>query len=77
MIGMPRILRIQYAGARYHVINRGNYRANVFSSEGAVGALWDAGVPVTWIAEKLRMENQRQCAVSFPDNAMPKHHDEK
>jgi REP element-mobilizing transposase RayT len=38
MVAMPRILRIQYAGARYHVINRGNYRANVFSSEGAVGA---------------------------------------
>jgi hypothetical protein len=57
MILMPRILRIQYAGARYHVLNRGNYRANVFSSEGAVGALWDASVPVTWIAEKLRMEN--------------------
>jgi hypothetical protein len=55
MIAMPRILRIQYAGARYHVINRGNYRANIFSSKGAVGALRDAGVPVTWIAEKLRI----------------------
>jgi hypothetical protein len=55
MVAMPRILRIQYAGARYYVINRGNYRANVFSSEGAIGALRDAGVPVTWIAEKLRM----------------------
>jgi REP element-mobilizing transposase RayT len=52
---MPRILRIQYAGARYHVINRGNYRANVFSSKGAIGALRDVDVPVIWIAEKLRM----------------------
>jgi hypothetical protein len=74
MIAMPRVLHIQYAGASYHVINRGNYRANVFSSEGAVGALWDVGVPVTWIAEKLRMGKpasvrsilSRQCNAKAP-----------
>lgn len=32
---MARKLRLQYAGALYHVINRGNYRSNVFASDGA------------------------------------------
>ncbi len=32
---MARRHRIEYAGACYHVINRGNYRAWVFADEGA------------------------------------------
>ena len=32
---MPRPLRVEYAGACYHVINRGNYRRNLFSEGGA------------------------------------------
>lgn len=32
---MARKLRIQYPGATYHVINRGNYRRGVFESTGA------------------------------------------
>ena len=32
---MARKLRLQYAGAIYHVINRGNYRADVFASDGS------------------------------------------
>ena len=28
---MPRQVRIEYEGARYHVINRGNYRKDLFS----------------------------------------------
>ena len=32
---MPRTLRIEREGALYHVINRGNYRADIFGSEGA------------------------------------------
>jgi REP element-mobilizing transposase RayT len=32
---MARKLRIQYAGARYHIINRGNYRKDLFESVGA------------------------------------------
>ena len=32
---MPRKLRLEYAGARYHVINRGNYRSDVFAGESA------------------------------------------
>lgn len=35
---MARRLRIQYPGAIYHVINRGNYRADVFGSVGAASA---------------------------------------
>ena len=32
---MARRIRIQFPGARYHIINRGNYRHDVFTSEGA------------------------------------------
>lgn len=36
-MGVPvaRKLRLEYPGAIYHVINRGNYRSWVFESEGA------------------------------------------
>ena len=36
---MPRKLRIEYPGAIYHVLNRGNYRAWVFDTPGARDAL--------------------------------------
>jgi len=39
---MARKLRIQYPGAVYHVINRGNYRRDVFESAGAARAFEDA-----------------------------------
>jgi REP element-mobilizing transposase RayT len=32
---MARKLRIEYPNARYHVINRGNYRSDIYASEGA------------------------------------------
>ena len=32
---MPSKVRIEYEGARYHVINRGNYRSDVFATPGA------------------------------------------
>jgi REP element-mobilizing transposase RayT len=35
---MARKLRLEYAGAVYHVISRGNYRADIFRTEGAKGA---------------------------------------
>jgi hypothetical protein len=35
---MARKLRIQFEGAIYHVINRGNYRQDVFGSVGAAMA---------------------------------------
>ena len=39
---MARKLRIQYEGALYHVINRGNYRRDVFESVGAAQAFEEA-----------------------------------
>lgn len=38
---MPRKLRIQFEGALYHVINRGNYRRDLFESAGAAQAFED------------------------------------
>jgi REP-associated tyrosine transposase len=35
---MPRKLRLEFPGARYHVINRGNYRSDIFGAEGARAA---------------------------------------
>lgn len=35
---MPRPWRVEFAGACYHVINRGNYRRNLFKGEGAAAA---------------------------------------
>jgi len=35
---MARTLRIDYAGGRYRVINRGNYRRNLFLEKGAAEA---------------------------------------
>jgi len=35
---MARPWRIEYAGACYHVINRGNYRRHLFEGKGAAEA---------------------------------------
>ena len=35
---MPRPWRVEFAGACYHVINRGNYRRNLFTGKGAAAA---------------------------------------
>jgi hypothetical protein len=35
---MPRRVRIQFPDARYHVINRGNFRQPVFATAGAAAA---------------------------------------
>lgn len=35
---MARSPRIQFSGANYHILNRGNYRADLFESEGAARA---------------------------------------
>ena len=49
---MARPLRIEYACARYHVINRGNYRKNLFEGKGAAEAfertLGEAAVKFAW-----------------------------
>jgi REP element-mobilizing transposase RayT len=49
---MARPLRIEYDGARYHVINRGNYRKNLFEGSGAAEAfertLGEAAISFGW-----------------------------
>lgn len=35
---MPRPLRIEFAGACYHIINRGNYRRYLLEGKGAAEA---------------------------------------
>ena len=52
MQGMARKLRVEYAGACYHVINRGNYRKNLFARSDAAesfqGCLGEAAVRFGW-----------------------------
>lgn len=49
---MPRKVRIEYAGAIYHLINRGNYRSFIFETEGArksfLGCLDEACRSMQW-----------------------------
>ena len=55
---MARRLRLQYPGARYHVINRGNLQHDVFATAGAkhafIVALGEAAVHFGWRAKCLR-----------------------
>jgi hypothetical protein len=37
---MPRKNRIEYGGAVYHVLNRGNYRQNIFAVAGSAELSW-------------------------------------
>ena len=50
--GVARRLRIQFPGAIYHIINRGNYRRDLFATVGAAQAferaLGDASVRFDW-----------------------------
>jgi hypothetical protein len=45
---MARKLRLEFPGACYHVINRGNYRADVFGTEGAAAA-FEACAKSNWV----------------------------
>ena len=49
---MPRPLRVEFEGACYHVINRGNYRRNLFKGKGAAEAfertLGEAATKYSW-----------------------------
>jgi putative transposase len=49
---MARKLRLEYAGACYHVINRGNYRRDLFAAKGAAEAfqrcLFEAAARFGW-----------------------------
>ena len=69
---MPRKLRVEYAGAIYHVINRGNYRTWVFESEGARKAfedcLWMTCRRCGWVLHAyVLMGNHYHLAVETPE----------
>ena len=69
---MPRKLRLEYPGAIYHVINRGNYRADVFRNEGAKAAfeacLFEACARCAWLLHGfVVMRNHFHLALETPD----------
>lgn len=68
---MARKLRLQYAGALYHVINRGNYRAAIFRTEGARQAflkcLEEACGKAGWVVHAyMLMSNHYHLALETP-----------
>lgn len=70
--GVARKLRIQYEGALYHVLNRGNYRRDVFETAGAaqafVTAVEEASVRYRWrIHAYVVMRNHYHLAVETPE----------
>ena len=70
--GMPRKLRLEYPGACYHVINRGNYRANIFKTEGARAAfescLFEACQKSRWVLHAfVVMSNHYHLALETPE----------
>ena len=62
---MARRWRIQFAGARYHVINRGNLQHDVFATGGAIGSFVRTLPAAT---ERFRWRSARLCgdAQSLP-----------
>ena len=61
---MSRPWRVEFAGACYHVINRGNYRRNLFLGKGAAEAfertLGEAGQRFGWrVHAYVVMSNQQ------------------
>jgi len=68
---MARKIRIEYPGAAYHVINRGNYRADIFATDGAreafIKALDEACERTGWIIHAwCLMSNHYHLALSTP-----------
>lgn len=69
---MARKLRIEFAGACYHVINRGNYRSDLFSERGAAASfqhcLFEACERFTWrLHAFVIMRNHFHLAVETPE----------
>lgn len=69
---MPRSLRFEYPGAIYHVLNRGNYRSQIFEDEGARHAfrkcLWEACESAGWILHAFCiMGNHFHLALQTPE----------
>lgn len=68
---MARKLRIQYAGAIYHVINRGNYRRDLFETVGAaqafLSAMFEATARYGWsLHGYVLMRNHYHMALETP-----------
>src|SRR3972149_1451895 len=68
---MARKVRLEFPGAIYHVINRGNYRAWVFKEEGArqafVACLFEACEKCGWVLHAfVIMGNHFHLAVETP-----------
>lgn len=69
---MPRKARLEYAGACYHVINRGNYRSDLFAGKGAAeafqGCLFEAAARFGWrVHAFVIMRNHFHLAVETPE----------
>lgn len=68
---MARKLRLEYEGACYHVLNRGNYRADIFSEEGAkhsfLQCLDAAATKSGWVVHAwCLMSNHYHLAIETP-----------
>ncbi len=68
---MARKLRIEFPGARYHIINRGNYRDHVFAEDGAKQAflkcLGEAAAKAGWVVHAyVLMSNHYHLALETP-----------
>jgi putative transposase len=69
---MARKLRLEFSGACYHVINRGNYRRSLFDSEGAAGSfeacLFEAAMKFRWrVHAFVIMRNHFHLALETPE----------
>ena len=69
---MERKLRLEFPGACYHVLNRGNYRADLFATDRAKGAfeqyLFDACAKSRWILhDHVVMRNYYNLGVEKPE----------
>jgi REP element-mobilizing transposase RayT len=69
---MARKLRLEFPGACYHVINRGNYRADIFRTEGAKAAfeacLFEACAKSGWrLHAYVLMSNHYHLALETPE----------
>ena len=68
---MPRKLRLEFPGACYHVINRGNYRADVFAAAKTAEAfehcLFEACAKYGWrLKAYVVMRNHYHLALETP-----------
>src|SRR5882672_9133694 len=74
---MARKLRLEFPGACYHVINRGNYRADIFRTEGARAAfeacLLEACARHNWVLHAfVVMSNHYHLALETPEGNLVK-----